>query len=308
MGDATTADVIVIGLGAMGSATCLRLAQRGADVIGLDRFAPPHPFGSTHGDTRITRLAIAEGPEYVPLVRRSHELWRELEAQSGEQLLVQCGALILGHETSPFLSGSRESAREHGIVHENLTADELAGRFPMFAVDPQTEGYFEPSAGYVRPERAVAVQLEQAARLGVRLLGDVRAARWHCAASGRGVTVRTDSGEFTAAQLVLCAGAWIGELFASPVFSIYRQQLYWFPIRRGYEQLRQMPVFGWELARGDEAPTHLGGFYGFPAIDGPDGGIKVATERYEATVVPDGGQHPPTPGELEEMVARYLRP
>src|SRR5437660_4179297 len=113
-------DVIVVGLGAMGSAACSQLAGRGVSVIGIDQFTPPHPWGSTHGDTRITRLAIGEGREYVPLVRRSHALWRELEAQTGTRLLSQPGIVILGPPSSRFLAETRAAAWAYGLAQEDL--------------------------------------------------------------------------------------------------------------------------------------------------------------------------------------------
>jgi len=188
--------VIVVGLGAIGSAACLQLAASGVSVIGIDPYAPPHPWGSTHGDSRITRVAIGEGREYVPLVRRSHELWRELEQMSGARLLTRSGIVILAQPLSRFLRLTRASAREYAIEHEDLSTGEVRARFPMFAVEEQTEAYYEPEAGYLRPEAAVAAQLEFASR----------------------------------------AGAWIGELFPEgrDIFAVYRQLLYWFPIREGY--------------------------------------------------------------------------
>src|SRR5438445_2922408 len=123
----------------MGSATCLQLARRGARVIGFDRFEPPHPYGSTHGDTRITRLAIGEGEEYVPLVRRSHELWREIEQQVGVELLTITGGVVLAPSGSEFLARTRACASGYGIAHEDLGATELAERFPMFATGAGTE-------------------------------------------------------------------------------------------------------------------------------------------------------------------------
>jgi sarcosine oxidase len=139
------AEVIVVGLGAMGSATCFQLAARGVSVIGIDQYHPPHPYGSTHGDTRITRLAIGEGSEYAPLVRRSHELWREIEQQTGAQLLTQSGGLILAHAGGRFLTQTRAVARQYEIAHENLSSAEVRRRFPMFAVDGETEGYCGPA-------------------------------------------------------------------------------------------------------------------------------------------------------------------
>ena len=132
----------------MGSGVTLRLARRGLRVVGLDRFRPPHEHGSSHGDTRITRLALGEGPDFVPLVMRSHELWRELERETGTRLLHETGGLVLGEPGHPFLEATRAAAREYGIRHENLSADELSGRFPMFAVGEHTASAAR-SAGFV---------------------------------------------------------------------------------------------------------------------------------------------------------------
>lgn len=305
-----TADVIVVGLGAMGSAASWQLVSRGASVIGIDQYAPPHPWGSTHGDTRITRLAIGEGREYVPLARRSHELWREIERESGAELLTQPGIVILAHPSSAFLAETRAAAREYGIGHRDLSNDELRAGYPMFAVDERTVGYHEPEAGYVRPERAVAAQLSLAERDGARLRLGERVQRW--TASADGVTVTTDRDVYAARQLLLCAGAWIGDLapLVGDVVAVYRQLLFWFPIRQGYAALRDMPAFVWDVGGDQEGFVHLDGFYGFPALDGPGGGVKVASELYEHTTAPDGRQHPASPAETERMhrgcIAPYL--
>lgn len=301
-----TADVIVVGLGAMGSAATYQLAARGASVIGIDQYEPPHQYGSTHGDTRMTRLAVGEGAEYVPLVRRAHELWREIEGLAGVELLTQPGGLVLAEADNPFLAQTRALAREHGVAHENLDDAQLAERFPMFAAGPETVAYRELGSGYVRPERAVAAQLALARRRGATLRLHERVEEW--TADGSGVRVRTSAGVHSADHLVLCAGPWIPELFAAgrDIFAIHRQVFYWFEIRWGYERLRDMPVFVWEFGGDRDAFTHLRGFYGFPAIDGPDGGLKVGTEVYEETTTPDGRQHPPTSAEAGEMYEQYI--
>jgi sarcosine oxidase len=300
--------VIVVGLGAMGSSACRELAARGANVIGIDQYAPPHKWGSTHGETRITRLAIGEGREYVPLARRSHELWHELERAGGTELLTRTGIVVLAHPTSTFLRETRAAAQEYGIEHRDLTNDELRQAFPMFAVDWDTVAYHESAAGYLRPERAVATQLALARRDGARLRLGERVERW--TASGRGVTVTTGGATYSAGQLLLCAGAWISELFepGRELFAVYRQLLFWFPIRRGYEQLRDMPAFVWDVGGDQQGFVHLDGFYGFPAIDGPDGGVKVASESYEHTAVPDGRQHPASRAEIERMRRGCVEP
>jgi sarcosine oxidase len=302
------ADVIVVGLGAMGSAACRQLASREVSVIGIDQYAPPHAWGSTHGETRITRLAIGEGREYVPLARRSHELWRELERASGTELLTRTGIVILGPPASTFLRETREAAREYGIAHRDLSNAELRAGYPMFAVGRDTVGYHEPDAGYVRPERAVAAQLALARAQGARLRLGERVERW--SASTGGVTVTTSGATYTAGQLLLCAGAWIGNLFPQgrDLFAVYRQLQFWFPIREGYAQLRDMPAFVWDIGGDQQGFVHLDGFYGFPAIDGPGGGLKVASESYERTVTPDARRQPATRAEIERMYRGCVTP
>ena len=298
--------MIVVGLGALGSATCLHLAARGATVIGFDRYSPPHEYGSTHGDTRITRLAIGEGSEYVPLVRRSHELWRSLESETGAQLLTQQGCLMLGAPSSPFLAETRAAARSYEIEHEDLDSAEVRRRFPMFAVDDDTEAYYEPAAGYVRPEAAVRAQLQLARQRGAELRLGERVTAW---SARDGVEVTTDAGSYVADRLVLCAGPWITQLFPEgrSHVAVYRQLLYWFPIAERYELLREMPTFVWDVGGQTSGFVHLLGFYGFPPIDGPGGGVKVATESYDETTEPDGRQHPATRDEIEQMYDGCIR-
>jgi len=304
----TEADVVVIGLGAMGSATCFQLAARGLSVIGIDQYQPPHPYGSTHGETRITRLAIGEGPEYAPFVRRSHELWRELEALSEETLLTSCGGLILGAGSSEFLRQTRAVAQRYGIAHEHLGAAEIARRFPMFVSDDPLEAYYEPTAGYVRVETAVKAQLELASRTGATLRLGERVTSW--SASNGAVSVRTDAGSYRASELVFCAGPWITELLPEldEEFVVYRQLLHWFPIREGLQQLSEMPVWVWDLGGERQGFTHLNCFYGFPSVDGLSGGVKLATETYEHTTRPDGRQHPASAQESDEIYRRYVEP
>ena len=139
----STYEVAVIGLGAAGAATLYQLARRGVRAVGIDRFSPPHVYGSTHGDTRITREAIGEGEAYTPLVRRSHAIWRELEAETGADLLTQCGGLIIeaagggaaGHHRHEFLASTIACANRYHVKHELLSAADVAGRFPQFALD-----------------------------------------------------------------------------------------------------------------------------------------------------------------------------
>lgn len=291
----------MVGLGAMGAAVSWQLAARGLKVTALDRYAPPHDRGSTHGESRITRLAVGEGDEYVPLVRRSHELWREIEEQQSVTLLTQTGGVVIGGPGSDFVERTRAIAARHGIEHENLDTSELRRRFPMFGVGEAARAYYEPEAGFVRPEAAVAAQLALAAHAGARLVFDEPVLEW--SASSEGVRVRTRSGAHDAEQLVLCAGPWINELFPEgrDTFAVYRQLLHWFPLVDEPPKLAEMPIFVWDFGGERSRLIHLHGFYGFPPLAGPAGGVKVATEQYEHTTEADGTQHPATADEAAEM-------
>jgi hypothetical protein len=174
-------EVVVIGLGAMGSATLYQLAKAGVHALGIDQFQPPHNRGSSHGETRITRLALGEGEAYVPLVKRSHEIWRELESATGSSLLHQVGGLIFAgsngrkaaHGAEDFLKTTCEVAAKHQIQHERLTTDEMSERFPQFKFHSGESGYYEPEAGYIRPEACIQAQLDQARILGAGIRKDM---------------------------------------------------------------------------------------------------------------------------------------
>jgi sarcosine oxidase len=294
-------EVIVVGLGAMGAAVSWQLGRLGLSVIAFDRYAPPHDGGSSHGESRITRLAVAEGEEYVPLVRRSHALWREIEAESHRRLLTRTGGIVIGGPESDFLKRTRMIAARHGIVHEILDGSELRRRFPMFAASESARAYYEPEAGYVRPEAAVAAQLGLAAKAGVHLCLGEPLVEWR--ASPQGIRVHTGSGVHDADQLVLCPGAWINQLFPEgrDLFAVYRQLMVWFPIVDEPPGLGEMPVFIWDFGGEQTGFVHLHGFYGFPPLAGSAGGVKVATEQFELTTEPDGAQHPATSEEAAHL-------
>src|SRR5882762_304353 len=157
---ATRFDVIIVGLGAMGSATAYHLAKRGKKVLGLDRFTPPHAFGSSHGQTRIIREAYFEHPLYVPLIQRAYELWADLEKKSDQELLVKTGGLMVGPSDSVIVRGAKRSAELHKLAHEVLSPVELRRRFPMFKLGEDTIAVWEPRAGVLFPERAIETHLD----------------------------------------------------------------------------------------------------------------------------------------------------
>ena len=280
-------DLIVVGLGAVGAATVYQAARRGASVLGIDQYSPPHALGSSHGDTRITRVAIGEGEQYVPLVHRSHQIWREVEALTGEELLTVTGGLIISGparrattHVPHFFENTLAAAKHFSIEHEMLGSSELRALFPQFNVSDAEVGYYEPGAGYVRPEACIRAQLALAAEHGASLRRNERVV--DLAEDGGTVTVRTDAAEYSARELVVAAGAWLPD-FVDPDlarhFSVTRQVLYWFEVEAPIEQYTapDFPVWIWEL----QDASHV--IYGFPALNGAAGGIKIATEQYGET-------------------------
>src|SRR4051812_20791235 len=174
----THCDIIVAGLGAMGSAVAMNLSRRGCSVIGFDRFRPPHAFGSSHGGSRIIREAYFEHPMYVPLVQRAYELWASLERDAAASLYLQTGGLMLGARDSDLVEGSLRSAREHRLAHEVIDEREMRRRFPALRPETGMVGVLEPRAGILFPERCVEVMLDQASRAGAELRYDEPVDAW----------------------------------------------------------------------------------------------------------------------------------
>jgi sarcosine oxidase len=220
-------DVIVAGLGVMGASALHALAERGANVLGIDRFNPPHTMGSSHGRTRIFREAYYEHPMYVPLVRRALEHWRLLQELLGTPLLRTTGGLSVGPADGQLVRGATRSARIHGVTHEILNEDEIRQRFPDFRPPPGSAGLYEPDAGLLFPESCIA-SLLQAARLnGAELETDDAVIHWTATASG--VRVDTGGGRYDANTLVLTAGAWLRDLAHMDIpLRVERQFVMWF--------------------------------------------------------------------------------
>jgi len=242
-------DVAVVGLGAMGSATLGHLAQRGVRAVGVDRFAPPHTLGSTHGYTRIIREAYYEHPLYVPLVRRAYELWAALEARAGVSLFRQTGGVWVGPESGPLVRGALDSARMHDIAHDVFDGSELARRFPAYRARRGWVAVHEHRAGMLFPERCVEAYLATAARDGATVRTNTTVARWSLGANG--ITLVTDGGEIQAERAVVAAGAWLPELSTSlgvtiPV-EIERQMSHWFTPAAHDGRFDSCPVGLWEL-------------------------------------------------------------
>lgn len=297
----THPDVIVIGLGAMGSSAASQLAQRGARVLGLDRFTPPHAFGSSHGQTRIIREAYFEDPLYVPLVQQAYRLWRELEEQSGSRLLQRTGALMIGPADGVLVRGARLSAEQHGLAHELIAADEVVRRFPVLRPEPGMVAVWEPRAGVLFAEACVEAQIAQARAHGAQLRFGERVLGWR--ADGSGVQVETERGRHHAGRLLITAGAWAPALLPAQVLpvSIERQVFHWFePLAEAAAfGISRCPVHLWEKAPGRY-------FYGLPDVGD---GVKVGIHHEGAITTAEGVDrevHEHEVTEMRRLVRRFI--
>jgi sarcosine oxidase len=267
-----TYDVIVVGIGGMGSATCYELAKRGVRVLGLEKFEIGHAMGSSHGLTRVLRLAYFEGSAYVPLVCRARQLWIETGKTAGEQLFFETGALEIAFEGSGVIERAEQSCIDHGLIYEKFGRDEIARRYPAFAPAPNHIGLFQPQSGFVASERAIIAYTTLALHHGAQIHGCEAMRGWEPTASG-GVRVTTDEGVYEAGKLILSPGAWIGELVPAlkPVTTVVRQTLGWFnPPRPDLLAMGTFPTFTLE--------TEGGHFYGFPLWQHP--GFKLGAPHY----------------------------
>jgi sarcosine oxidase len=224
-----TYDVIVVGVGGMGSAACWQLARRDQRVLGLERFDIPHAYGSSHGVTRIIRLAYYESPDYVPLLRRAFALWREASTAFGEPLLVTTGSLDAGPPDSEVVRGSLDSCRAHNLDHELLKAPEVNRRHPGYRLPEDFAAVFQPDGGFVLSERAIVAHATMAMAAGAEIHARERVLEWSPIAGG-GMRVVTTRGTYEAGRLVLAPGAWIGDLLPAlrPIAVPERQVLGWF--------------------------------------------------------------------------------
>jgi sarcosine oxidase len=257
-------DVIVVGVGGMGSATAFQLARRGQRVLGLERFDIPHSMGSSHGISRIIRLPYYEHSDYVPLLKRAFVLWREIETLSGQELLVITGSIDAGREDGELFGGALASARLHGLPHEVLTGAEVNARYPGYNLPSTLRAVFQPQGGLLASERAIVAHVNAAMSFGAEIHARERVLGWDAHPGGEGVVVTTDRGRYEAGRLILTAGAWIGEL--APIVRrlaiAERQVLAWLhPKRPEWFTRERFPVFNIDVEEGR--------YYGFPIYEVP---------------------------------------
>lgn len=291
-------DVIVLGLGGMGSAAARHLARRGAAVLGLEQFTPAHALGSSHGDSRIVRKAYFEHPDYVPLLRRAYRLWDELDTEIGRPLFVRTGALMIGAADSAVVAGTLASAAKWELAHEVLDAALMRRRFSQFSLRPHEIAVFEADAGYVNPEEAVRTHLNLARRDGADLRFGAKVAAWSL--DGDGVVVEFGGGRARARSMVLAAGPWTAPLapgLGMPLRVGRRVMHYLSPVAdpARFDPAR-CPVYVFQTGPGDA-------IYGFPLIGDPAGGVKVGFHYRGADVDPDTLDRTVSGAEREEMRA-----
>ncbi len=276
-----TFDAIVLGLGAHGSAAVYHLSKNNIKVCGIDRFVPPHAFGSSHGQSRIIRQAYHESPMYVPLVMEAYELWNELENASSKKLLLKTGGLILGNEDSMVIKGARLSAETHNVPYEYLYNKEITKRFPALKPTEDTVAVVEQSAGILFPEECIKANLKLANDNGALLLFGEAVQSINI--KNNYVEVVTNKGIYETEKLIVSVGAWLNDLLPElklPL-NIKRQVLFWF--KNDDKQMQQfiqpehLPIFIWE-----HNSPHI--FYGFPDLGN---GIKIAPHHEGQLIHPD---------------------
>ena len=305
-------DVIVIGLGAMGSASVYQLSRMGVRVLGLDQFEPPHTLGSSHGETRMTRMAVGEGAAYVPLIQRSNAIWAELEAQTGDMLHRFTGGYIISptqgrsafHGQDDFATRTAQIAQQYGIAHSMHTAAEVRQRLPMLNVRDDEHAYYEATHGMVVPERCVRLQLALARQQGAVLHTGERVLSYTTTSDG--VTVTTDRDTYQADNAIISAGAWVKSFLPArqhALTQIYRQHICWFEA----DDLDTFTGarFPWVLWT---FPDMHGCFGVFSRFEDGTPAVKCLTEIYDTTVDPNTADRNVSEAEIDAMYERFVRP
>lgn len=282
-------DVVVIGLGAVGSATLFQLSKSGKSILGIDRHSPPHTFGSSHGESRITRLAVGEGEDYVALAMRSHQIWREIEVESGADIMTTTGGILMDSGDIPWAKHGSEGfwdrtvsfAKRHDVNHDLLNPEELRSRYPAFQLTSSAKVYLEHEAGFLRPELAIQTQLDLARNNGAEILFN-SPVEGLCS-QANSILIITKEADILADKVLLSAGGWIKDFLPQAEktkYKICRQVLHWLEIEPGITDWSGYPVWMWGF--GPQAENFI---YGFPSLDGKT--VKMASESFIEDDHPD---------------------
>ncbi|MGI9471287.1 MAG: N-methyl-L-tryptophan oxidase [Rubripirellula sp.] len=290
-------DVIVVGVGGVGSSAAMHLAKAGVRVLGIDQYPPAHDRGSSHGKTRVIRQAYFEHPSYVPLLRRAYELWEELETESRNKLFFRTGLVEMGPSDGVVIPGILRSAKEHELSIEHLHANEVIRRWPAMGGEEDWQAVIEKDAGFLKVEACVEAHLQLATKAGATLLHGDAVKSWESV--GDGVEVTTERGKHHAARLLIAGGPWshlLVDRLSSPLQILLKQQYWYQPAGPGLAVSDGFPCFFHE--------TPYGFFYGFPALG--DSGVKVA--RHSGGPVISGPSDEGTEdAEDRQLVENYLR-
>lgn len=275
-------DVAVVGLGAVGSAALFQLSKRGISAIGIDQFNPPHSYGSSHGESRITRLAVGEGSDYVNLAKRAHQIWEEIFIETGLQLYFPIGGILIDsgveawekHGTKSFLDQTISYANAFGIKHELADSMMIQGKFPQFLVEKTAKAYLEKATGYLLPELAIATQIRLAKDSGATVITNTKVESIQKTSTG--IELKLGDEKIVADKIILTVGGWIKDFLPSSEhenFKICRQVFHWLELDHGTNLWKGCPVFMWGFG-----PRPEDFLYGFPSLDGET--VKMASESF----------------------------
>jgi len=292
-------DAIVIGLGGMGSATTYQLATHGFKVLGLEKFSLNHTKGSSHGNTRIIRTSYFHNPFYVPLAKRAFQVWSDVQAESGKNLIKMTGALLYGLPDSTLITGGVTSSKKHNLPYEILDSRTAKTRFPAFQPEDDEVAFYENGAGILFPEECIEAQVTLAEKSGAKLHFNEPVNRWSVR-DGR-AEVKTTNQTYTATHLILTPGAWLTDIVPELQLPLQpeRQTVFWFrPLKnKGSFIPSKMPVYVWQM-KGEKNY-----FYGVPDVGD---GVKAAKDHGGEFTSPDQVRRDVT-REDEEPVRRFLR-
>jgi sarcosine oxidase len=300
MADITSYDVIVIGVGSMGSATCYYLAKRGYKVLGLEQFEISHELGSHAGQSRIIRKAYFEHPGYVPLLEKAYENWKTLEQETDQQLYFRTGLLYGGDPSNEIIKGVKLAASLYNIELEKLNSKDAADRFFPFNFPGNFDVLFEPEAGFLPPEKAIRFYASEATKNGAAIHSNEKVIEW--GKEGGGLTVRTGKQTYHCNKLIITAGAWAGKMI--PGFSnkikVTRQFVAWIKTKNDDQfKLNRFPC--WMIGDDDKH----GCYYGFPLLDtkkfGEPAGLKLAHHYPREMTDPDKVNRQPTVDDIDNV-------
>lgn len=299
-------DTIVLGVGSMGSSTCYHLAKQGYKVLGLEQFDIPHDQGSHAGQSRIMRKAYFEHPDYVPLLERAYQNWKELEEVTHAQVYFPTGLLYAGKPEEVLIRGVRESAEKYKLKVESLSNSETKNRFSQFQIPDDYDVLFEPDAGFLTPERAILLYVEQAIRLGAIIHTKEKVLEWN--KEGEVITVKTNKGIYHCNKLVITAGPWAGQLIPSfeSKLKVTRQPIAW--VNTKQPESYTMDKFPCWLIDDDTKP---GMYYGFPQLPvaqfGAPIGLKIAYHYPGDVSNPDQVNRSTSPEDEDHLVSAMHR-